>query len=58
MTEEEKKERELKVQEVLAVASLGGRTVSEKELDLAKRYVAGEISLHEFEALADDEAYS
>lgn len=54
MTEEEKNRRKLKVQEVLQVASLGGRTVSEKELELCEAYVEGKISLEELEEQADD----
>ncbi len=58
MTEQEKNERKLRVQEALAVASLGGKTVSEKELQDAEDYVEGRISLEELEKRADVLAYA
>lgn len=49
-----KEQRRLQVQEVLQVASLGGKVVSEKELQLCEDYVEGKISLEELEKQADD----
>ena len=54
MTESEKECRKLQVQQALAVASLGGKTISEKELELAQKYVEGKNSLEEFSKEADD----
>ncbi len=53
MTEQEKNERKLMVQQALAVASLGGKTVSEKELQDAGDYVEGKIDLKTLEERAD-----
>lgn len=53
MTEQEKNERKLMVQQALAVASLGGKTVSEKELQDAEDYVEGKIDLKTLEERAD-----
>lgn len=53
ISDEEKKRRKLMVQEALSVASLGGKTVSEKELQDAMDYVEGKISLEELEKRAD-----
>lgn len=53
MTQEEKNERRLKVEEVLQVASLGGKTASEEELQLCEDYVEGKISLKDLEKQVD-----
>ncbi|WP_304683492.1 hypothetical protein [Ileibacterium valens] len=58
MTEKEINDRKLQVQEALSVASLGGKTISEKELMLCEDYVNGKISLEELEVQCDDLAFA
>lgn len=54
MSESERECRKLQVQQALAVASLGGKIISEKELELAEKYVEGKIDLETFQKEADD----
>ncbi|MBF0579325.1 hypothetical protein IM774_05945 [Erysipelotrichaceae bacterium RD49] len=51
---ETKEDRRLFVEQELAVASLGGKKASEKELKMAEDYIEGRISCDEFMHRADD----
>ncbi len=51
---ENRSQREMIVREVLNTASLGGRSVSEKELSIAQDFLDGKISREEFEQRVDD----
>lgn len=46
-------ERRLQVQQILSIASLGGKTVDESVLQAALAYEKGELSREEFEAAAN-----